>query len=193
MADPEPGLGRREVEQGFRLATVRVEEERRRRAGNRGHDIWKGRSRMVRLIFVSPKRDGSTSPSETSPTTGSVKSKGVSLASTTPNPRLLLHQPRLFCRPRQVVLRSKLWFSDDESLPSINLRDTFTGPEVTISEADIQCFCAIVGNDGESLKGVRSDELHEPMDFAIVTGWQVCYPADNISVLSTDRSFRRLL
>ncbi|KAG9047855.1 3-oxoacyl-[acyl-carrier-protein] synthase [Tulasnella sp. UAMH 9824] len=76
----------------------------------------------------------------------------------------------------------KLWFGDDETLPPINLRDTFTGPEVTISEADIHRFCTVVGNDGESFKGVRSDEVHAPMDFAIVTGWQAImkaiFPAD---------------
>lgn len=75
----------------------------------------------------------------------------------------------------------KLWFGDDESLPPIDLRDTFTGPEVTISEADIHRFCTVVGNDGESFKGIRSDEVHAPMDFAIVTGWQVRLPLGSLN------------
>lgn len=71
----------------------------------------------------------------------------------------------------------KLWFGDNESLPEIGLRDTFTGPEVTISAAAVESFCSVVGNQGEVFKGKRSETLQAPMDFAIVTGWQVsCFP-----------------
>lgn len=67
----------------------------------------------------------------------------------------------------------KLWFGDDEVLPEINVRDTFTGPEVTIDEDDIESFCAVVGNQGEAFKSARNETPLAPMDFAIVAGWQV--------------------
>ena len=67
----------------------------------------------------------------------------------------------------------KLWFGDNETLPDIGLRDTFTGPEVTIDEDDVETFCAVVGNQGEAFKSARNDTPLAPMDFAIVTGWQV--------------------
>ena len=67
----------------------------------------------------------------------------------------------------------KLWFGDEEVLPEIGLRDTFTGPEVTIDEDDVETFCAVVGNQGEAFKTARNDTPLAPMDFAIVTGWQV--------------------
>lgn len=67
----------------------------------------------------------------------------------------------------------KLWYGDNQTLPSIDLRETFVGPEVTISEAEIERFCAVVGNDGESFKAGRASAVEAPMDFAIVTGWQV--------------------
>ncbi|KAG8997734.1 3-oxoacyl-[acyl-carrier-protein] synthase [Tulasnella sp. JGI-2019a] len=71
----------------------------------------------------------------------------------------------------------KLWFGDDESLPEIGLRDTFTGPEVTISAVAVESFCSVVGNQGEVFKGTRSETLQAPMDFAIVTGWQAIMKA----------------
>ena len=67
----------------------------------------------------------------------------------------------------------KLWFGDDEVLPDIKVRDVYTGPEVTIDEDDIETFCAVVGNQGEAFKSVRNETPLAPMDFAIVTGWQV--------------------
>ena len=39
-----------------------------------------------------------------------------------------------------------------------------------------------MGNDGENFKTTRTDEVQAPMDFAIVTGWQVGY----IIILSYD-------
>ncbi|KAH0585247.1 hypothetical protein H2248_008491 [Termitomyces sp. 'cryptogamus'] len=66
----------------------------------------------------------------------------------------------------------KLWYGDDEMLPVIDLRETFDGPEVAIKAADIEQFCAVVGNQGESFKTVRNNNVQAPMDFAIVTGWQ---------------------
>ena len=69
----------------------------------------------------------------------------------------------------------KLWYGDDASLPDIDVRDRFVGPEVTINAADIEQFCTIVGNQGESFKPTRTPAVQAPMDFAIVTGWQVCW------------------
>jgi fatty acid synthase subunit alpha len=67
----------------------------------------------------------------------------------------------------------KLWYGDDAVLPEIGIRETFVGPEVTIDADDVEQFCAVVGNQGESFQNVRNDNVKAPMDFAIVTGWQV--------------------
>ncbi len=67
----------------------------------------------------------------------------------------------------------KLWYGDNEVLPSIGIRDKFVGPEVTIKAEDVEQFCAVVGNQGESFKAARNEKIQAPMDFAIVTGWQV--------------------
>ena len=67
----------------------------------------------------------------------------------------------------------KLWYGDDESLPAIDIREKFVGLEVTILAEDMERFCAVVGNQGESFKTARSEEVQAPMDFVIVTGWQV--------------------
>ncbi|KAJ7019830.1 fatty acid synthase [Mycena alexandri] len=66
----------------------------------------------------------------------------------------------------------KLWYGDDAVLPEIDIRETFHGPEVTIEASAVEQFCAVVGNQGESFKTVRNDQVSAPMDFAIVTGWQ---------------------
>jgi len=80
----------------------------------------------------------------------------------------------------------RLWFGDDEKLPELNVRDTFTGPEVTISASDVEAFCAVVGNQQEKFKAVRTDEVKTPMDFAIVTGWQAIMKAIFPSVIDGD-------
>jgi enoyl reductase-like protein len=67
----------------------------------------------------------------------------------------------------------KLWYGDDSTMPDLGIHDIFTGPEVTIQAADVEQFCAVVGNAGESFKTARSESVSAPMDFAIVTGWQV--------------------
>ena len=67
----------------------------------------------------------------------------------------------------------KLWFGDDSSLPVIDVRDTFKGPLVTIDASHVERFCSVVGNNGEVFKTARTDNVQAPMDFAIVTGWQV--------------------
>jgi fatty acid synthase subunit beta len=69
----------------------------------------------------------------------------------------------------------KLWYGDDETLPTIDIREKFVGPEVTILAEDVEQFCAVVGNQGESFKTARTEQVQAPMDFAIVTGWQVRY------------------
>jgi fatty acid synthase subunit beta len=68
----------------------------------------------------------------------------------------------------------KLWYGDDGVLPDIDIRDTFTGPDITIEAASVERFCAVVGNQDESFKTARNAEVKAPMDFAIVTGWKVC-------------------
>nr|GAT43177.1 predicted protein [Mycena chlorophos] len=60
---------------------------------------------------------------------------------------------------------------DDQSLPEIDIRETFVGPEVTIESAAVEEFHAVVGNQDESFLAARN-EVSVPMDFAIVTGWQ---------------------
>lgn len=67
----------------------------------------------------------------------------------------------------------RLWYGDDASLPEIDVHETFVGPEVTIEASAVEQFCAVVGNQGESFKQIRTDTVSAPMDFAIVTGWHV--------------------
>jgi fatty acid synthase subunit beta len=67
----------------------------------------------------------------------------------------------------------KLWFGDDQELPDIDVHETFTGPEITIEAETIERFCAVIGNDDGSFKSARNSNVKAPMDFAIVTGWQV--------------------
>ena len=68
----------------------------------------------------------------------------------------------------------KLWYGDDEELPDIGVRETFTGPEITIEADVVERFCAGVENEDGSFKSARNADMKAPMDFAIVTGWQVC-------------------
>ena len=84
----------------------------------------------------------------------------------------------------------KLWFGDHEHLPKIGLRDTLHGPKVTIKHSDVERFCAVVGNHGEAFKQGRTADVTAPMDFAIVTGWQVrclLFPRD----VGVDHAFGR--
>lgn len=69
----------------------------------------------------------------------------------------------------------RLWFGDNEKLPELALDATFTGPETPVNAQDIQRFCNVVGNQGESFRSVRSEKIMAPMDFAIVLGWQVSH------------------
>ncbi|KAL0953237.1 hypothetical protein HGRIS_004490 [Hohenbuehelia grisea] len=66
----------------------------------------------------------------------------------------------------------KLWYGDNEVLPNIDVREKFVGPEVRIDVENVERFCAVVGNQGESFKKARTADVKAPMDFAIVTGWQ---------------------
>lgn len=67
----------------------------------------------------------------------------------------------------------KLWYGDNEVLPSFDIEEKFVGPEVTIALEAVEEFCAVVGNQGELFKSTRMDTVQAPMDFAIVIGWQV--------------------
>ena len=80
----------------------------------------------------------------------------------------------------------RLWFGGDEESQDLDVRDTFTGPEVTISTNDVEAFCAVVGNQQEKFKTVRSDEVKAPMDYAIVTGWQAIMKAIFPSAIDGD-------
>jgi fatty acid synthase subunit alpha, fungi type/fatty acid synthase subunit beta, fungi type len=80
----------------------------------------------------------------------------------------------------------KLWFGDNQVLPNIDIRDTFVGPEVPIDAATVERFCSVIGNQGELFKRARNTEVEAPMDFAIVTGWQVwLFTAALHSILTT--------
>jgi len=68
----------------------------------------------------------------------------------------------------------RLWFGDNETLPSIGVRETFHGPEISITAKDVETFCNVVGNQSEAFKTARNERVQAPMDFGIVTGWQVC-------------------
>lgn len=68
----------------------------------------------------------------------------------------------------------RLWFGDNETLPSIGVRETFVGPETAITAKDVETFCNVVGNQSEAFKTARNERVQAPMDFGIVTGWQVC-------------------
>lgn len=66
----------------------------------------------------------------------------------------------------------RLWFGDNEKLPSLPLDNTFTCGATTVDPATIQRFCDVVGNQGEKFKAARNNEILAPMDYAIVLGWQ---------------------
>lgn len=85
----------------------------------------------------------------------------------------------------------KLWFGDDEVLPEIDVHDTYVGPEVTIKAEDIETFCDVVGNQGEAFKASRSEDVKAPMDFAIVTGWQVRTRQSLVFLSFTNSAFDR--
>lgn len=67
----------------------------------------------------------------------------------------------------------KLWFGDDDKMPSLGLRENFTSEEVVIDAATVERFCTVIGNSGEQFMQRRSEKVQAPMDFAIVAGWQV--------------------
>jgi hypothetical protein len=77
-------------------------------------------------------------------------------------------------QPHQGILLEAV-VGDDSTMPDLGIHDTFTGPEVTIQALMLEQFCAVVGNAGESLKTAHSESVSRatPIDFAIVTGWQV--------------------
>jgi len=72
----------------------------------------------------------------------------------------------------------KLWYGDSAILPDIDIREVFTGPEITIDAISVEKFCTVVGNLDESFKSARNTDVKASMDFAIVTGWQVRFLFD---------------
>ncbi len=77
----------------------------------------------------------------------------------------------------------KLWFGDNEALPSLDLRTTFTSEQIPVDAATVERFCAVVGNQGENFKAIRNDKVQAPMDFAIVTGWQVSHCLSSVCLV----------
>jgi Glucosamine-6-phosphate isomerases/6-phosphogluconolactonase len=57
----------------------------------------------------------------------------------------------------------------------VDLCDELVGPEVTITAAAIDRFYDVIGNQGEKSKTSRNLNVEAPMNFVIVTGWQVCF------------------
>ena len=60
----------------------------------------------------------------------------------------------------------ELWFGDSEVLPNV---ENFVDADAALNSSDVEQFCAVAGNHGESLKVSRNDNVQAPMDFAIVT------------------------
>ena len=59
-------------------------------------------------------------------------------------------------------------------MPKIDIREKFTRTEITIEAGAVETFCAVVGNQSdENFKILQNSEMKAPMDFAIVTSWQV--------------------
>jgi fatty acid synthase subunit beta len=67
----------------------------------------------------------------------------------------------------------RLWFGDDLEMPELDSRQTFEGPEIRVDVEEIERFCSVVRNEGEAFKSARNGQVQAPLDFAIVTGWQV--------------------
>ena len=83
----------------------------------------------------------------------------------------------------------RLWFGDNEPLPSIGVRETFHGPEIAVTAKDVETFCNVVGNQSEAFKTARNERVQAPMDFGIVTGWQVCYITPGAIVSYPEQTF----
>nr|ODN98836.1 hypothetical protein L204_02800 [Cryptococcus depauperatus CBS 7855] len=66
----------------------------------------------------------------------------------------------------------RLWFGDNEKLPSLKLDTLFNGDDIVVDEKAIARFCDVVGNQGEAFKTTRNSSIMAPMDFAIILGWQ---------------------
>ena len=62
-------------------------------------------------------------------------------------------------------------------MPEIDVHETFIGPEVArFISGQVETFCGVVGNQNEAYKLARTTKVKAPMEFAIVTGWQVNKP-----------------
>ncbi|KAG8729950.1 3-oxoacyl-[acyl-carrier-protein] synthase, partial [Ceratobasidium sp. 423] len=80
----------------------------------------------------------------------------------------------------------KLWFGDSETLPEIDIRDTFVGPEVTITTEAVERFCAVIGNQGEQFKSARNE--HGRRRYPLVAGDACKAEARIASVVNSDSS-----
>ncbi|KAL0957760.1 hypothetical protein HGRIS_001538 [Hohenbuehelia grisea] len=70
-------------------------------------------------------------------------------------------------RSSQLLTRTLIRYGDNEVLPNIDVREKFVGPEVRIDVDNVERLCAVVGNQGESFKKLRTADVKAPMDFAI--------------------------
>ncbi len=67
----------------------------------------------------------------------------------------------------------RLWFGDDLEMPGLDSRQTFEGPEISVDVEEVERFCSVVKNEGKAFKSACNGQVQVPLDFAIVTGWQV--------------------
>jgi fatty acid synthase subunit alpha len=60
-----------------------------------------------------------------------------------------------------------VWFGDNlnDVLPDIDIHGNFVGPDAAINSSDVEQFCAVTGNHGESFMVARNDNVQAPMNF----------------------------
>ncbi|KAL0959379.1 hypothetical protein HGRIS_014632 [Hohenbuehelia grisea] len=80
----------------------------------------------------------------------------------------------------------RLWYGDNVVLPNIDVHEKFVGPEGRIDVDNVERFCAVVGNQGESFKKSRTADVKAPMDFAIVIGWQTIMKSIFLSAINSN-------
>ncbi|KAF7792929.1 hypothetical protein EIP86_004032 [Pleurotus ostreatoroseus] len=85
----------------------------------------------------------------------------------------------------------RLWFGNNEVLPEIDVRATYTSPEATIDASEVESFCSVIGNQAEQFKTVRVADVQAPMNLAIVTGRQAIMKA--IFPATIDGDFLKLV
>ena len=88
-----------------------------------------------------------------------------------------IHNVSEDCNRRIKEFYWKLWFSNETPMPEIDVHEIFIGPEVArFISGQVETFCDVVGNQNEAYKLAQTTKVKAPMEFAIVTGWQVNKP-----------------